>query len=77
MQWKTEEDIPSRHQDHVVFQILALDFGLLHDDDICAQDVEHCLPTINILNVKDEAGNNLESPLISPWLICKGIPGCG
>lgn len=41
--WETEMDVPSRDQDHVVSQVLALDLGLLHDDDVGLKDVEHGL----------------------------------
>ena len=38
---ETEEAVPARNQDHVVGQVFALDFQLLHDDDVGLEDVEH------------------------------------
>ena len=41
--WQTEVDIPARDQDHVVSQVFLLDLGLLHDDNVSVEDIEHGL----------------------------------
>lgn len=43
MFWQAEVDIPARDQDHVVSQVLPLDLGLLHDDNISFKNIEHGL----------------------------------
>lgn len=54
---QTEETIPSRHQHHIVAQVLPLDFQFLHNDDICLKQVEH----------------SVEGALVAPWLIAERI----
>lgn len=44
---EAEEDVPARHQDHVVCEVLALDFCFLHDDNVCFQCVKHGLREVN------------------------------
>ncbi len=41
--WETEEDVPARHQNHVVPEIFSLDLGLLHHDNVCLERVKHGL----------------------------------
>lgn len=54
---KTEEAVPSRNQHHVILQVFALDFELLHDHDIGLQYIEHALECLRR----------------TPWLISEGI----
>lgn len=54
---QAEVTVPARHKDHVVGQVLALDLELLHDDNVCLEDIEH----------------GIERPLFAPWLIAKRI----
>ena len=40
---ETEVAVPARHEHHVVSEVLPLDLGLLEDDDIRLEDIEHSL----------------------------------
>lgn len=54
---KTEEDIPAVYQHHVICQVLALNFNLLHDNNVGLQNVEH----------------GRERPRLIPWRVSKRI----
>lgn len=40
---QAEIHVPSGHEDHVVSEILALYLELLHDDNVCLENIEHGL----------------------------------
>lgn len=40
---KAEKAVPTINEDHVILQILLLDFRLLEDDYVCTEGIEHRL----------------------------------
>lgn len=74
--WQAEEDVPAGHQHHVVRQILPLDLGLLHDDDVRLQDIEHGLGAVSIHDSCCDRGWSacLERPLLIPRRIPERVP---
>lgn len=75
---QAEVYVPSGHEDHVISKILALDLELLHDDNVCFENVEHGLDNRvsqlfrQVLTGKAEH-THLETPCLPPWLVPKWI----
>lgn len=65
--------IPARNQDHVVSQVFTLDLGLLHDNDVGLEDVEHGLGPESeraIRGARDIGPSpHLEAASLRPWLV--------
>lgn len=76
---EAEVDIPSWNQDHVILQVLALDLGLLHDNNVCLQRVEHCLQSVSFFEPLPEQHHSsyLIGAVCAPWLIPEWISGAG
>lgn len=74
---QTEMDIPAGNQDHIISQVLPLNLGFLHDDDISLEDIKHILELWLAKNRGTrgmEYRSYLEAASLRPWLVRERVP---
>jgi len=69
--WQAKVHIPAWDKNHVISQVFALDLGLLNDDNVCLEGVEHGLGCFRggVPPGRIRSLTYLKCTVLPPWLI--------